>query len=332
MKKKIIRYCIGFIMCVSLLLGVKVEPIHAASNGFQVSGTILYDGNGNEFVMRGVNYPHAWFSSEYKTAIPAIANKGFNCVRIVVSNGQKWSKTSYNELDELISTCKQNHLVAILEVHDATGADDTYSLDQAVNYWIEMKALLQQNESYVIVNIANEWYGTWDDGTSWKNGYISAIRKLREAGINNTLIVDCAGWGQYPQVIFDHGTSVLQADTQNNTMFSIHMYEYAGGNSNTVKNNMDQVLNKNLCLTIGEFGGYHTNGDVDEDEIMRYGNSKNVGWIAWSWKGNNSDLNYLDLSYDWEGNNLTEFGNRVIYGTDGIQQTSKVCSIFTSNS
>ena len=170
----------------------------------------------------------------------------------------------------MISICKQNRLVAILEVHDTTGADDTYSLEQAVNYWIEMKSLLQQNENYVIVNIANEWYGTWDDGTSWKNGYIFAIRKLREAGINNTFIVDCAGWGQYPQVIFDHGSSVLQADVKNNTMFSIHMYEYAGGNSDIVKNNMNQVLNKNLCLTIGEFGGYHSNGDVDEDETITY--------------------------------------------------------------
>lgn len=331
MKKKFIHSYIGFIICIILLVVIPSESVFAASNGFQVSGTTLYDGNGKEFVMRGVNYPHAWFPSEYKTAIPAIANKGFNCIRIVVSNGQKWSKTNYNELQELISICKQNRLVAILEVHDTTGADDTYSLEQAVNYWIEMKSLLQQNENYVIVNIANEWYGTWDDGTSWKNGYIFAIRKLREAGINNTFIVDCAGWGQYPQVIFDHGSSVLQADVKNNTMFSIHMYEYAGGNSDIVKNNMNQVLNKNLCLTIGEFGGYHSNGDVDEDEIMRSGRAKNVGWIAWSWKGNSSDLNYLDLSYDWNGNTLTHFGNRVIYGTDGVQETSNICSIFSNN-
>lgn len=331
MKKKLFRCCISFITCIVLLLGVNLESTFAASNGFQVSGTTLYDGNGKEFVMRGVNYPHAWFPSQYQTAIPAIAKKGFNCIRIVISNGQKWTKTSYAELNQLISACKQNNLVAILEIHDATGADDTYSLNQAVNYWIEMKTLLQQNQNYVIVNIANEWYGTWDDGNSWKNGYISAIRQLRTAGINNTLIVDCAGWGQYPQVIFDHGTSVLEADTQKNTMFSIHMYEYAGGNSDIVKNNINQVLNKNLCLTIGEFGGYHTNGDVDEDEIMRSGNSKHVGWIAWSWKGNDSSLNYLDLSYDWDGNSFTQFGNRVIYGTDGVQQTSSICSIFTNN-
>ncbi len=54
---------------------------------------------------------------------------------------------------------------------------------------------------------------------------------------------------------------------------------------------------KQILYSIGECGGYHSNEDVDEDKIMRFGRVKNVGWIAWSWKGNSSDLNYLDLSY-----------------------------------
>lgn len=331
MKKKLVQCCAGVAMCMVMGLAFNADTASAASDGFQVSGTKLYDANGNEFVMRGVNYPHAWFSSEYKTAIPAIADKGFNCVRIVLADGQKWTKTTYNELKSLISICKENNLIAIFDVHDTTGSDYTSTLNEAVDYWIEMKDLLQGNEEYVIVNIANEWYGTWDDGSAWKNGYVSAISKLRNAGIENTLMVDCAGWGQYPQVIFDHGTEVLAADSDKNTMFSIHMYEYAGGDSTTVKNNIDNVVNKNLCLTIGEFGGYHTNGDVDEGTIMSYSRAKNVGWLAWSWTGNSGDLSFLDLTYDWAGNNLTDFGNRVIYGADGISETSKTCSVFTGS-
>ncbi len=330
MKKNVFCYCVKMSMCLILFLFLGVGKVVAASDGFQVNGTKLYDANGNEFIMRGVNYPHAWFTSEYQTAIPAIAEKGFNCVRIVVADGQKWNKTSYDELKNLISICKANNLVAIVEVHDATGADDTDRLNRAVDYWIEMKSLLQGNEAYVIVNIANEWYGTWDDGSLWKNGYVTAIKNLRDAGINNTLMVDCAGWGQYPQVIFDYGKEVLQADKEKNTMFSIHMYEYAGGDANTVKSNIDNVLNQNLCLTIGEFGGYHSNGDVDEDTIINYCNSKNVGWLAWSWYGNSGELDYLDLVYDWSGDKLTEFGNRVIYGKNGISETAKKCTIFNN--
>lgn len=315
----------------ALLVGLLITntaTVKAAGQGFQVNGTKLYDANGKEFVMRGVNYPHAWYQDKYQSAIPAMASKGFNCVRIVLSDGEKWTKTSLQEINTLVDYCKQYKMIAILEVHDATGSDDVNMLNNTVNYWKEMKSALVGNEKYVIVNIANEWYGTWDDGSAWKNGYVSAIKSLRNEGIANTLMVDCAGWGQYPKVIFDYGNEVAKADSLGNTMFAIHMYEYAGGNADTVKSNISNVLNENLCVAVSEFGGYHTNGDVDEDAIMRYGKDDNVGWLAWSWSGNSSDLKFLDLANDWTGSSLTDFGNRVINGKDGVSETSKSCSVF----
>lgn len=331
-KNKMLRLVLAILFTVSSFLGVlstgKGNTVMAAEAGFRVNGTKLYDANGREFIMRGVNYPHAWYRDKYHIAIPAIASKGFNSVRIVLSNGQQYGKTSLQEINSLVETCKRNKMIAVLEVHDATGSDDLNKLNQAVQYWKEMKSALIGNEKYVILNIANEWYGTWDDGNNWKNGYISAIRSLRNEGIKNTIMVDCAGWGQYPKVIFDHGKEVANADNQKNTMFAIHMYEYAGGNANTVYSNISNVLNQNLCLAISEFGGYHTNGDVDEDAIMRYGQEKGVGWLAWSWIGNSGNLNYLDLAKDWEGNNLTEFGQRVIFGVNGVKSTSQICSVF----
>ena len=207
--KKATGYLLTAVMVMMLCMNFFTMQVSAASDGFKVNGTKLYDANGNEFLMRGVNYPHAWFSSEYQTAIPAIADKGFNCVRIVLANGNKWGKTSYSEVSALIDLCKKHNLVAIVEVHDTTGSDSTAELDKAVEYWLEMKSLLQGNEAYVIVNVANEWYGTWDDGTAWKNGYVSAIKKMRNAGIKNTIMVDCAGWGQYPDSIKDYGKSVF---------------------------------------------------------------------------------------------------------------------------
>ncbi|MNV47622.1 Mannan endo-1,4-beta-mannosidase precursor [compost metagenome] len=223
--------------------------------------------------------------------------------------------------------CEQNKLVAIVEVHDGTGSDSAAVLDNIANYWIEMKSALIGKEKTVILNIANEWYGTWN-GADWAKGYISVIPKLRNAGIKNTLMVDGAGWGQYPQSIFDYGTQVFNSDPQKNTMFSIHMYEYAGGNASTVKSNIDNVLSKNLALVIGEFGIRHTNGDVDEATIMSYSQEKGVGYLGWSWKGNGTGLEYLDMANDWAGTSYTEQGNAIINGPNGIKATSKICSVF----
>ena len=53
-----------------------------------------------------------------------------------------------------------------------------------------------------------------------------------------------------------------------------------------------------------------------------------MGYLGWSWKGNNSDLAYLDVSNDWEGTSLTEWGNALFYGDYGVKNTSKICSVY----
>ena len=299
----------------------------AAQSGFHVSGTEILDANNKPFVMRGVNIAHAWYQNDTNTSVIGAAENGSNTVRVVVADGQKWSKTSKSELENIINICKENDVICILEVHDATGSNNTYDLDNAVNYWIENKSVLQGNEEYVILNIANEWYGEWN-GYNWAEGNKSAVKKLRNADIDNMIMVDCAGWGQYPACIKEYGRSVYEADVDRNTVFSIHMYEYAGGNASTIKKNIDDALSIDVPVVIGEFGGQHTGGDVDEATIMSYCTQKNVGYLGWSWKGNNSDLSYLDISYDFAGKSLTPWGDALINGSNGIKATSKKCSVF----
>lgn len=296
------------------------------TTGFHTSGTTLYDAKGNPFIMRGINYPYAWYKGQEDTAIPAIARTGTNCIRIVMGDGQQYSKTSLAEIQELLRLCKDNHLIAIVEAHDATGSDNIQDLENAANYWIEMKNVLIGNEANVILNIANEWAGSWDSST-WASGYQQVIPKLRNAGIKNTIMVDCAGWGQYPKSITDAGQSVLQSDSQKNIMFSIHMYEYAGAYG-AVQNNIDSSLAVGAPLCIGEFGIKHTNGPIDYKTIMSYSQAKGVGYLGWSWKGNSSELAYLDMVQDWAGTQLTEQGNAILNDQNGIKNTSKYCSIF----
>jgi mannan endo-1,4-beta-mannosidase len=60
---------------------------------------------------------------------------------------------------------------------------------------------------------------------------------------------------------------------------------------------------------------------------MRYGQSKGVGWLAWSWYGNSSNLSYLDLVTGPNGN-LTDWGKTVVNGSNGIKETSKKAGIY----
>lgn len=186
---------------------------------------------------------------------------------------------------------------------------------------------MNRNTDTVIVNIANEGYGSWN-GSAWADGYKSAISKLRDNGINNLLMVDCAGWGQYPDSIKDYGASVFAADSHRNTVFSIHMYEYAGGTSSVVRSNIDNALATGAPVVIGEFAARHTNGDVAEDTIMQYCQQKSVGYLGWSWWGNNDDMKYLDIVSSYQGGNYSEWGNTLVNGKNGIKETSKTCLLF----
>lgn len=320
-----------FVVLTVLMLFVpgNIENIKAA-NGFYVSDSNLYDANGNQFVMRGVNHAHSWYKDTYTEAIPAIAATGANTIRIVLSDGGQYQKDDINIVRNLIETAEANNLVAVLEVHDATGSDSLSDLNRAVDYWIEIKDALIGKEDTVIINIVNEWYGTWD-GRAWADGYKQAIPRLRDAGLTHTLMIDAAGWGQFPSSIHQYGREVFNADRLGNTMFSIHMYEYAGGDAQTVRDNINGVINQDLALVIGEFGHYHTDGDVDEDTIMSYAEQTGVGWLAWSWKGNGTEWEYLDLSNDWGGNYLTSWGDRIVNGTNGLRETSQIASVFSEN-
>lgn len=306
----------------------ETEAPKAAGGGFTVSGTKLLDANGSEFIFRGINHSHAWFRDQDETALAAIAETGANTVRVVFANGIQWSRDNKPTLENVVNMCKENKLVAIVEVHDGTGDDSIETLEKIAEYWIEMKDVLIGSEAYVILNIANEWVGSWkSDG--WRDGYVSVIPKLREAGIENTIMVDAAGWGQYGQSVADRGKEVFDADPLGNTMFSIHMYGAAGKNEKTIKSNLEGVTEQGLCVCVGEFGYKHSDGDVDEAYIMKYCEENGIGYLGWSWKGNGGGVEYLDLAEEWDGSALSsEWGEVLINGENGIKATSKPCSVY----
>lgn len=296
--------------------------------GFRVDGTKLLDANGNEFVMRGINHAHTWFKDQAAVAVPAIADTGSNAVRLVFSDGQQWERDDLASVKSLIEQCRELDMIAIVEVHDGTGKDDTGYLENAADYWIEMKDALIGNEDHVILNIANEWVGQWD-GKLWRDGYVSVIPKLREAGISNTIMVDAAGWGQYGQSIADYGKEVFDSDPDKNTMFSIHMYGSAGGSETSIKKNLEGVTEQGLCVCVGEFGYTHSDGDVDEAFLMKYCTENNIGYMGWSWKGNGGGVEYLDIAQEWDGSKLSsDWGDVLINGENGIKSTARKCSIF----
>lgn len=321
---------VGFALC-SALLFFPCAPWAA----FSVNGTQLLDGNGEPFIMRGVNYPHAWYADKTNTAIPDIAATGANIVRVVLSNGthaEGWTKTSASDVENIIELSKQNNLIVMLEVHDVTGSgdnEDAGEFDDAVAYWLEIQDVLTGEEDYVLINIANEPFGNSVDADTWTEKHVEAIGVLRDAGLMHTIVVDAANWGQdWSNIMSENASTVFDADPLSNTIFSVHMYEVYGGQS-IIENYIDGFLaDHNVPLIVGEFGPIHNGDDVDEDTILAHAEATGIGYIGWSWSGNGPCCVDLDIVDDFDPNSLTAWGERLINGTNGIAETSITASIF----
>ena len=218
----------------------------------------------------------------------------------------------------------------MLEVHETTGFgshSQAISLDAAADYWLEMAWVLDGTESFVIVNIGNE-PRDFNNQDQWTSETTNAIRKLRNAQIDHVLMVDGPDWGQDSRNTMQaNAQTVLNADSQGDTVLSVHMYQHYP-NDAAVRGYLDFYVNNNLPIVVGEFGDSHfADGGlqaVDEDAILAIAQQHQIGWMAWSWSGNASPNTQLDMVRDYDGNQLTGWGNRVINGTNGLRQTSRL--------
>ncbi|WP_238162658.1 cellulase family glycosylhydrolase [Cohnella sp. AR92] len=305
----------------------------AATTGFYVSGTKLKDANGNNFVMRGVNNPHIWYDSQSYSALADIAAKGANAVRIV------WSTSgTASRLQQIIDRCKELHMVAIVELHDVTGSNDASRLNDMAAYFTQsaVKTVINNNTKYALVNIANEWGGNDLSDTAWRDAYKTAISTLRNAGVNNTIVVDASGWGQNASPIKAYGSALLSHDPDHNIMFSLHMYG-SWNDASRIGTELQAIQNLGLAVMIGEFGYNYNNGNnnlgttVNAQEVMNQAQSKGIGYLAWSWTGNDSSNAWLDLASSSDWKTLTSWGNLVFYGTNGIASTSQAASVYGSS-
>lgn len=297
---------------------------------FTLDGTDLIDANGNKFVMRGVNYSWCWQMHKEVTVIPAAARIGCNAIRIQLGTGRRFSRPTKSELKKLITLCEENHLVAIFNTHDATGSDNVEDLVEAANFWVDMKDILNAHTATTIVNIANEWYGSSGKSACWADGYCTAIDIIRKGGLLNTLIVDAAGWGQWPRSIFEKAQMVADADPLHNTMFSMHMYDVAGKNAATVCSNIDRALETGYPVIIGEFASSHGGRYVDWQTILDYSAEKEMGYLVWSWTGNSGGVEDCDMFGGYDETDYRPNGTNTVLGRNGISETSQICSVYTS--
>ena len=323
--------------------------------GFHTDGVRLLDANGKEFLMRGYNYSYAWQKDLWGAAFSTAKKYNCNALRIQLSDGQKdlGGYCDADQVSKLISSCKENHFIGVFNVQDTGGGNDKNVLLHAADYWVGIKNAVIGQEKYCIVNIGNEWMGSpgrdcngeWGDYQEnlWSDTYIEAVRRIRSAGIKNTLMIDCNGYGQYADIIWKEGQRILDEDKKYfkdgkpNIIFSIHFYEkacywdYEKGVGSRVAHSIDKALSIGAPVCIGEYAYSRKSEEwkMDWETIQDYSKTMNIGYLGWSFTGNgDAESQGLDM-FNNDGSKMYKNGECIIlHPNDGIQATSVICSVY----
>lgn len=323
--------------------------------GFHTDGVRLLDANGKEFLMRGYNYSYAWQKDLWGAAFSTAKKYKCNALRIQLSDGQKdlGGYCDAKQVSDLISSCKDNHFIGVFNVQDTGGGNDANVLLHAADYWVGIKNAVIGQEKYCIVNIGNEWMGSpgrdcngeWGDYQEnlWSDTYIEAVRRIRSAGIKNTLMIDCNGYGQYADIIWKEGQRILDEDKKYfkdgkpNIIFSIHFYEkacywdYEKGVGSRVAHSIDKALSIGAPVCIGEYAYSRKSEEwkMDWETIQDYSKTMNIGYLGWSFTGNgDAESQGLDM-FNSDGSQMYKNGECIIlHPNDGIQATSVICSVY----
>ncbi len=316
------------------------RPVYNTGTGCFIAGGTLYDANGNEFRMRGVNRVHYDSNSA-----AGIAKSGANAVRFT------FYLTSVGA-DKYMSVMQADHIAnkqvvipSLFYFPDGTrttGSTSTTELSAGVSWWVANAMVFKPLEKYMIVNIANEWGPS--NSTVWRDSYIAAIAQMRAAGYLGTLLIDSGGYGQDIMDLTTYATAVFNSDAQKNVMFGFHLY------GNTTPAQMPTyfaalaALSKSagLVFAITEFGPGKNIGPsptmITPGQVITTAETNNLGWLAWAWDDNNlanAMANDAWFSMTYHVGIYTQTPDLTLYGQDvvlnpsyGLQALAHPASLF----
>ncbi|GAC1347294.1 MAG: hypothetical protein NVSMB27_12430 [Ktedonobacteraceae bacterium] len=284
--------------------------------GFFVLGRNLYDRDGTNVLLRGVNKMSVWDDPPDPGSLISfteIKKTGANTVRIVwaITSDLKLGgpPTSMATLDSLITNAKANHLIPMIELHDATC--DWSRLKDLVDYWIQpaVVTILQKHQTYLLVNIGNEVGDSNVSQADFVAGYSDAVQRMRAADIHTPFVIDASGCGQDLQMLNDTAAPLLAADPDFNLIFSVHAYwsKECDFDEPKIRSMLQQAVALGYPLIVGEFSQYggwpckspgasmcSPAGEIDYKTILSACHEHQIGWYAWEWglgnaKGNPPD-------------------------------------------
>lgn len=316
----------------SFLLAFSLNYLPAqVSNFIHTSGKYILGPCNDTLTLKGINYaPYNWGYTLSDLKIDQIAQTGANVVRLAWYWSNPGASVYYNyvALDSALSKCKQYKMIAIVELHDFTCANNHTNLLNGSGWWTNSSVfpLLTKYKQNVIVNIANEALQVnWTSNpatalTAYKTTYQTIIGNLRNvSGFDFPLMIDAPDCGQNSDAFITSGTaaSLITADPKHNLIFSAHAYWYGYANNDSLQmaTKINNVLTQNIPFVLGEIANQQDDVtmcqyNLNYKPLLKFCQQKKVGWLAWSW--DHDGCPNRQVSTNGMFNSLSTYGNDIV--------------------
>ncbi|NUP12685.1 MAG: cellulase family glycosylhydrolase [Polyangiaceae bacterium] len=296
-----------------------------AGDRFYVEGRFLRDPCGEKLVLRGVNEMFVWNHDRTGAAlVEQIDRSGANAVRVV------WTTKdgTVAEMDKAIENVAARGMLPIIELHDATG--DIDKLELVMSHWLspEVLAVLKKHEKHLVLNVGNEIGDASVPRERFQDVYVSAIRRLRDAGVRAPIMIDASTWGQDLERLVDVGPALVKSDPQGDVLLSVHAW-WTDGSRSAIAHRLTAAVESGLPIVVGEFGPHAVfeceKHPFDLDGFLEITDKLEIGFVAWSWGGvNNRDCaGSFDMTEGGDITKLRPWGRLVVeQSPHGIARTS----------
>lgn len=294
-------------------------PASAPCDGFYTLGSMLIDPSGMPFRQRGINRLHY---DSYGTAADA-QRMGANTVRLALN----FTKPEASNL-AIANSYVALGIVPMPGNWLGTCKSDPAILASIVDTWVAQAATWTKLNKTGLINIANEWGPP--NSTVWRDAYVTAVQRMRDAGYTGTLVVDSGGCGQDAQDIALYGHALVDADPEHNIQFDTHVYgTYHYPATATWMQDYTKAMTalkaSGLPILLGEFGPGRGIGPsptmVTPATIIGDAERNGFAWLAWASDDNDlpnclSNDNWFSMTwkcgvYSVPGD-LTTFGGQIV--------------------
>jgi mannan endo-1,4-beta-mannosidase len=316
------------------------RPAYNTGHGLFVRNGKLYDTNGTEFRIRGVNLCH-YDSTRFSG--PGIARSRANAVRV----GLYLSSVPTSAYVSTLQTYISDGEVAIPTMFYVPGGRKVLSGDQSsadlaatVENWVANFRYYAPLQHHLIINVANEW-GPKNSPT-WASAYQSAIARLRAAGYSAPIMIDTGSWGQDTSDLLRYAKQVFDSDPQKNVIFSYHVYRgespvWTAASLNAFALQLHALSASGMVFVFGEFGPGRDIGpsptSLTPEQVIGAAEAAGIGWMGWAWDDNNlanghSNNDGFSMTLDGPGmytvpSDLTTYGREMVLSSYALPRAQK---------